>query len=272
MAQNLTKDLVPDPSRHRLQMLVGPRGLDVTVFAPAEDNSLIYRHIGLDPAAKSPQDALENAVYDNPLLLGRFRRVDCLVDTPRMLMLPAGRVAEAPDMLAELYGEDEFETMCDTLDGAGATLAFAAPRRLVGFMKRTFGTPRISHRLSPLCRYYAHRTRFGNVARMHIHLHGDACDIVTVACDTIITANTFAISAVSDAVYFALAVARSVDFDPEADRVLVSGDPAPREELMAVLRRNVRFVMPLIFPSDMLRIGPAAMDAPFPMIANTLID
>lgn len=268
----LAKDLIADPTRHRLSLLIDPRRVDVAVYAPSEDSSLIYRSIELDPAAKSPQAALEDAIYDNPLLLSQFRRIDCLIDSERFVIVPRERVAEAPDMLAALYGDERFETLCDTIDNSGATLATAVPRSLMGFLKRTFATPRISHRLTPLCRYFGHRTRFGNSGQLHVHLREGACDIIAVASQGIVVANTFRTSAAADAAYFTLAVAREIDFDADSDRILVSGNSAQREELMATLRRYVAFVMPLIFPSDMLRVGREAMDAPFELIAGALAD
>ena len=107
----LTKDLVSDSSRHHLQLLISDSGIDVATFAPAEDNSLIYRHIDYDSAAKDTQTAFENAVYDNPLLLGQFKRVDCLIDTRRFIIVGEERSAEAPDMLAELYDDDGLEPL-----------------------------------------------------------------------------------------------------------------------------------------------------------------
>ncbi len=270
MSKALTKDLISDTSRHHLELLISSRGIDIAVFAPAEDNSLIYRHVDFDSAAKSTQDALEEAVYDNPLLLSQFKRIDCMIDTERFLIVPAERVGDAPDMLASLYGDDEFETLCDRLDNAGATLASAVPRRCVSFLKRTFGTPRITHRLTPLFRYFGHRTRFGNAARLHVHLREGACDIMAVVGDNLIMANSYKVCAISDVVYFTLAVAESLEFDSERDRVLISGDTVAREELMTTLRRYLHFVMPMIFPSDMLRIGRNAMDAPFELIAGAL--
>ena len=268
MTKALTKDLLADTSHHRLEMLIDDRGIDLAIFAPAEDASLIYRRVDFDTAAPSTFAALEDTVYDNPLLLSQFRQVDCLIDTRRFVILPADKADSAHDILSSLYGaDDSFEVICDTLDASGATLAAAVSRNTLSFLRRTFNNPRISHRLTPLCRYFGHRTRFGNSGKLHIHLRDGLCDIIAFSGETLLMANTFDTPTVSDTAYFALACAENLEFDPECDRILLSGDISGREELTATLRRYFTYIMPMIFPSQMHRIGRDAMSAPFELVA-----
>lgn len=272
MTPALTKDLVADPTRNLLELLVDSRGIDMATFVPAEDTSLIYRRIDFDQAALSAESALEESVYDNPLLLCQFRRTSCLIDTKRFLIVPGEHADRAPDYLSELYPDDSLEIICDTIDASGATLAAAVPRKTLGFLKRTFNNPRVSHRLTPLCRYFGHRTRFGNSGKLHVHLHRGCCDVIAFAGERLLMANTFAAPTAADASYFALAAAQELEFDTECDRMIVSGDTAHREELMSTLRRYIPHTMPMIFPSDMLRLGREAMDTPFEIIAGVLTD
>ena len=69
-------------------MEISPATLSVALHCPVEANSLIYREIPLDPAADILH-AVEDAVYDNPLILQPFGRTDILIDTRRLTLVPA---------------------------------------------------------------------------------------------------------------------------------------------------------------------------------------
>ena len=82
MEQNrLDKDLIKDPRLWRLALRIDEKKMHVVLFCSVEDNSLIYREIPLDTAAQSTQKAIEEAIYENPLLLSDFARIDCIIET-----------------------------------------------------------------------------------------------------------------------------------------------------------------------------------------------
>ena len=53
--------------------------------------------------------------------------------------------------------------------------------------------------------------------------------------------------------------------------LFIAGERELRAQTSALLRRYVRFVMPVIFPSSMFRAGRAAFDAPFEAIVAPLM-
>ena len=79
-------------------------------------------------------------------------------------------------------------------------------------------------------------------------------------------ANTIPFESIDDAAYYILAAARGAGLDLSADEILLGGDKALRADIIKVLSRFAASVMPIIFPAAALRFGPAATDAPLPLI------
>ncbi|MBR1804233.1 MAG: DUF3822 family protein, partial [Muribaculaceae bacterium] len=72
---SVTSDItVKRPELWTLMLAVNERHLQFILYTPAQENSLIAREIPLKPAATWTA-ALENAVYDNPVLLDDYGRV-----------------------------------------------------------------------------------------------------------------------------------------------------------------------------------------------------
>ena len=67
--QRLDRELIGEPRLWRLAMRIGEKSLHVILLSTIEDNSLIYSEIPIDSANTDRLKALEEAVYENPLLL-----------------------------------------------------------------------------------------------------------------------------------------------------------------------------------------------------------
>ena len=85
----LGKDLIKNPRLWRLALRISDSKVHIVLFCTIEDNSLIYREINLDPAAQSLQKAIEEVIYDNPLLLSDFERIDCIIESDKFTIIPS---------------------------------------------------------------------------------------------------------------------------------------------------------------------------------------
>lgn len=279
MEQNdnrLTKDAIRDHRFWNLSLKISDSALDIALRSTVEDNSLILRHVGFDRAAMSVPKALEEAVYDNPLLLCDFGRVDVVVDCPRLAFVPAA-VASDGDRLEKAAsllwpGDDTGKLIVNDIPRAQAALMMKLDSDIAGFIARTFNNPPVCHRLTPLCRYFSFQSRAVNNIKMFVNVSPDAVDIVAFSNNGLLLANTFRTTTVADALYYCLAVARSCSFDQLNDEMMLSGDRAVRDSLTPLLRQYVNYVMPLVFPSDIYRHGKEALAAPFELIILPLCE
>lgn len=242
--------------------------LQVMMYSIHEDNSLIFRDIALDTQAMSPLAALEDAIYENPLLLSDFSMIDCLLDTTRFTVVPSEIRSEElrRRLLASLWADDGYEVVADDISGCDATILTAVDAGVSGFLGRTFIDAEVSNRIAPLASYFSGKSRLGSSGKMFVNLHGNAMDIISFGRDRLKMASTIVFGSLEDAVYYILASAKVTEFSVEADELMLCGDGAMREQLMPLLRRYVNYVMPVVFPSAMMRAGKDAMSVPFELI------
>lgn len=275
----LEPNLVPNPQTCRMALRVSPEALDMVIVSRVNDNALIWRRLPMPDSADSDGAisvrSLEEVVYDNRLLLSDFAAVDVLIDTPRFMAIPnetAADTGKVEEIFGSLYPDDEQDVIVSRATD-DAAIAFSADPALTAFLRRTFGAGvRISHVIAPLVRFFAIKTRLGNNGKLHLHMDGRRATLIAFGREGLLMANTFRVNAAEDAVFYTLTAAHHLGFDNATDRVIVSGDSDLRDSVLPLLRRSLSYVMPLIFPSDIFKLGRDALRAPFELIALPLID
>lgn len=272
--KRLDKELISNPRLWRLALRIDATTLHVVLFCSVEDNSLIYREIPLDVTASSLQKAIEEAIYDNPLLLSDFARVDCVVETDKFTLIPS-EIDDAD--LKERIFKETFTTFDGTiiennLNGLKTNILMGIDEDLVNFLRRTFNNPSILHHLTPLCTYFHRKSRLGNSGKMYAYLKKDSLDIITFGKDSLLLANTFSFSQPVDAIYYILACREMLHLDAGSDEMLIAGDNTLREAITPTLREYLAYVMPVIFPSAMFKAGKESLNAPFDLIVLPLCE
>lgn len=274
----LEPSLVPRPEMSRLALRVSPVAVDVAITSRVNDNPMLWRRLPVEPDATTggiDMHAFEEAVYDNRLLLADFAGTDILIDTCRFMVVPAER-ADAEmcmEMFSALYPDEDIDVVITPVEPSVTSIAMAVAPALMSFVRRTFGEhARVSHRLAPLCRYFALKSREGNAGKLHVHLENGRVDVMAYCAEGLLMANSFRVQTTEDALFYVLAAARNLSFDNASDRVIVSGDIDMRDRLLPMLRKSISCVMPMIFPSDVFSSGKESLDAPFELVTIPLID
>ncbi len=275
MADNtLRKDLVADTSICNMLLRVAPDRADAIVYSIVDDSSLFYRSFPLSDPAKTPLQMLEEAVYENPLLLADFRRVYCVIATPRTLMVPSVASPEECRALFRVqYPDFEGEIRLSATGTANATAVFGIESGLDAFVRRTFApSTSIESSLALLVRYFATRPGHGATTRMTVNFRETSMDIIALRGQSLQMARTVEFATPADAAYHILDSFRSLGMDPTADELRLTGDRTLREELSPMLRKYVARVMPVIFPPEMFKAGKESLLAPFDLIISPLCE
>lgn len=84
----LDKDLIPQPELWRMALLISRQSLDVALYPPVESEEAIFRSITLDPEAPTHLKAVEDAIYENPLLLSDFKSIQGFIDSDFFYFCP----------------------------------------------------------------------------------------------------------------------------------------------------------------------------------------
>ena len=222
--------------------------------------------------------ALEEIIYDNPELIGEYRRVDIAIDNNMFFVMDI-KDAETPGeierRIESLWPEsrhaDETEILTTPVEDDKTIFVYAVSRKLTAFLRRTFNNPLISHRLGVLAKYHAHKNRLGNMGKVHVNLSADKTDIIVFGHQGLLMANTLSTKTPEDAAYYTLAVMRHFEYDNQADRVLVAGNISLREKYVGLMRNFVNFVVPEIFPSELSAANTYESAIPFELLLIPMI-
>ncbi len=273
----LGKDLISEPRMWNLAMRLNPAQLDVMLYNGSRPDSLIYRRMPLDTSSATWIKALEETIYDNPLLLGDFNSTHIIVDTTRVTVVPEEVTADTDmqetvaDMLLPDDDADE-ELITSLIPSLSVAMMMKMPEETATFLRRTFNNPAIMHHLVPLCRYFFNSSKLGHTGRVYVNLRQKSLDILAFGNDRLLLANTFEFDNITDAVYYIMACRETLGCSDRNNEVLLAGNAEVREELTPILREYIGYVMPAIFPSTMFKAGKEALTAPFDLIVLPLCE
>lgn len=265
-------DIITEPRHWDLIMRLEPSRLEVVMFAPIRGGSLLYGTTLLE--GESMEQSFETAVYDNPVLLtDGFNSVHLLIaGTPAMLVPPGcGR----GDMLAvwdAQFGTAQSSAVLDVVESplADAVMLAGVDSKLSSFVKRTFIKAEMHSTLDGLCRYFVGLSARGNGRKLFINFNEAGVDVVATDRNHLLFANSFKCDKPDDACYYALCCRDMLALTNPSDTVMISGDSSLREPTVAMLRRFVSNVIPVIFPTSMLMSGSDVRKASFDLIVFPL--
>ena len=268
--QDKESTTIQHPEAWELLVSISGRQVQYILYTPAVAGSLI---IGVKDLADESLQALEDAIYDTPQLLGEYKRARVVVHSSHYVLLPADVADEDCMMLVRqaFHGDDGDGAVCD-MTASGVKLAFLMPRGMQAFLGRTFNYPVVCHHLMPLCEHLKGVSRDADSSRMFLNLRQESMDAVIYRDGHWEMAGTYPVTNAQDAAYFALNAWRSHGLDQLTDEMQLMGDGQLRTAMMPLLREYVKYVMPAVYPAAAMRLGRNAMQAPLELIMLALCE
>ena len=261
---------IQHPEVWELLVSVGDGQVDYILYTPTVTNSLVTGQVKL---ADSSLQALEDAVYDTPELLGEYKRVRVVIRSRHFVLLPMDATDDDCAMLLrQAFPADDGDVAVCPLPGDGVKVVYMMPRAMQAFLGRTFNYPQVYHHLVPLCEYFKGQERGDGIARMFLHMSGDTMDMAIYRNGALLCANSYPYSNAQDATYFALGAWRAHGLDQLTDELLLSGDGDLHAAVTPLLREYVKHVMPTVYPAAAMRLGRNAMRAPLELIQLALCE
>lgn len=270
----LDRSLIRNPHLWNLYIALGDGKLEVMAYNNMEDNSLVTADIALD--GNNALKAFENVVYDNPLLLGNFRRVTFLIrDTPHAV-IPTSLLNDSPSdarkVIDELIGASPDEPVIDNLPLLDTSIAYRIDTDIYNFINRTFTGARFCHRLTGLTRFWHGTNRVTGAPATHVYVRSDGIDIIVFAGKRLLLANSYHTPAPTDRLYYVMAVRQLTDASVDTP-VVIAGERSLRDELTGMLATHVDNVVPDVFPAAMFRAGgQTAINTPLDLVVMPLCE
>ena len=230
----LDKEMISQPELWRLVLLVGADRLDVALYPPVAREEMIWRTFPYDHAAESPLKALEDIIYDNPLLLCDFRTYPAV----------AGNAVAVTERDADV----------------------------TAFLQRTFYNIRFDSRLAMLCRYFLGEATGTKPTRVYVPVRRNRLTVIAFEGQRLLMANDFRFSSDTDAAYYIMASLSNLGIDPAEADISVGTVGASSEELTDILRRYIPSLRPLPFPTLRYRASKSTLQAPYELIIRPLCE
>lgn len=262
----LTRELIADASLWRLILRVGSGSVSALLIGPESvERSVLFHQESL---ADTSVKALENAIYDNPLLLADFGRTDVIFSTSELFAAPEG-TAPLHEAMAEVMLPDCSELRrieADSFDGGDVVYAVGAD--VFNFVARTFASARFHNSLAIDTTYLAHRNRAASGAAHFFALCEGEGELALIGFDSVGRLSFISrpqAPTAADCAYRILAAGAT------RCPVSVGGVPALRNEVCDILRRMepAATVLPMTLPEDLLHLRRMAPEATFDMIFLT---
>ncbi|MBP3535030.1 MAG: DUF3822 family protein [Muribaculaceae bacterium] len=263
----LTRELIADPTLWRLILRIGGNRLSALLIGPESAERSVMSH-----TEELPDDtvrSLENAVYDNPLLLSEFAAVDVVFATREFFLAPESALPLTDEMAEAMLPDACVDRRIECESFGPGALCYAVAADVCNFVARTFASAVFHHALAVDARYLAHRNREASDSAHLYALCEGVGEMAAAAFDgagRLRYLNAPSPVEPSDFAYYILAAARG-----GVEPLSVGGTPELRNAVCDVLRAadpDAR-VLPLTLPEDLLHLRRLAPELPFDMLFLT---
>lgn len=262
--QNLDKTLVENPQNWRLSMTISEKVLEMVAYSLKEQNTLMHHRLPLADTSTSPIAALGDVVYDNTLLLSDFSVTDVLIDTPRFIIVPTEIATEAEEnqILSTLWPGEKLTAISHPIVGTTDTLLTGVDSKIVSFVRRTFPTATVRHRLTPLLSYLITSDHEVGVTTMYVNVRDQRIDVIYFSERGLQAVNTYQTPTLDDMLYYIMTVAKGCDMNISKDEIVICGDATLADHLQSLVKKYVRTVLTMDAPYEVASLGTTALTAP----------
>lgn len=243
----LRRDAISQPELWHLAMEIGNERLTIVLFPPTKSEPPIFETLPLTSENKEITASLEETIYDNPLLLSDFKKIDCLISSPKFIFSPlTGSDIEYSDLLDCVFPNSNTPIISD-ISFSNCKLVYDIDSELTAFLKRTFFGIKINHRLIPLITFF-HSISQENKKYIWVNKTDRTADIAVFDEGRFRMANTFEVSSPTDMLYYISAVKQS--FRQDSPKIYVRN--ISETEGFNELKEYLPDVYPLMLPDDIL--------------------
>lgn len=268
---DITSDIkIDSPHLWTLSMFIDDKHISFMLHNDMIANSLICRSIKLERWKTDGEylEAIENAIYDNSLLLSDFKRVNVSVDSRQFIFLPPcyGSDVDVRHAFEVAFPDATGDFAMTRGQNCRVDVAFMLPCGVYQFLRRTFSNTLVRLHIEVLCSYFRGNTNISNVSKEVVFIRDGRIDVCAFSRGKLQMANTFAFRSNDDAVFYTLAVWNMLGFDVHSDEIQIAGDKDVRIDIMSRLREYVTYVVPVMMPPVAMKIASDVAKAPFNLI------
>lgn len=228
----------------RLLLTVGYTGIEALFFDSVRHTFVPYMRREWECAPADLLGRIEDAVYEDPVLLDDYRSY-ILIRPAATLLVPPHLVdpddrdgnAKALDAVDAAVNKDVW---CEPLGEAVAL--YSTPCGVKDFLSRSFLTEDVHHVLVPMVEHFTPKAKDEGGEKMWVHVGRNMLDAVVFRDGRLLHAGSWKYAEPADAAYFILFALRALGVDASRCEVRLSGEEAAFGELLPMLRQHISYV------------------------------
>lgn len=251
-SRRLTPDLIAtDTYDWELFLRLAPDSLSALILGPQGPERTVVAHS--EPLADPDLKTLENAIYDNPLILSDFSKVTILLSTSQLVQIPGG---VAPELYEEIAGamlpdSDAERTPLVSEMPDGSLLIAAIDMETLNFLRRSFPDARFMLSFSCLANGLAALRPEGKAQTFALFMPEELAIVSFDREGRLTFANRYDVQTADDCAYYILAAGGT-----ELTSVCMGGDANMRNETIEKLNQAAPSLetMPLFLPKQLVEL------------------
>lgn len=216
---------------------------------------------------------LREAIKDENLNIGKWRKVQVLIDSPA-IMVPIDEYNEQNKELQYNYsitGQENNAVLATILPMVNAVALYALNKDLRLVLTDNFHDIKIHPVCGNVWQYLQKRSQAGANEKMYCYFHDGKMEVCSFRKNRFRFANAFQATHPSDVTYFLLAVWKQLEMNAEKDDIYLLGNYADYEELTENLKHYVNNVYRIKASADFNRHPLTQIkDIPFDLVATLL--
>ena len=245
MSQSINGDATIDVSNKKVWKLVlsiSTKGFKAYYLNVQTNEIIVHIDKTWDSTESEMLHRLQETIYEHQSLLTEHPTI-AIIESHHFALAPTAIVNSEEDaelILEQIHPLKWEDLWIDTINDV--TVVFSLAKGLDSFLHRTFIIDRVVSHFNPLL-IKAFQTHT-NKQKMLINLRDGRIDIVAVADEKLLIANSFDWQDYTDAAYHALNVWNILEFDQKNAELHIYGSKELRDAVIPSLRKFITFVIP----------------------------
>lgn len=235
-----------DVRRWKLLIRFAATGISAVLYDNYEIHQVVDKRWEYDETSLLRN--IENAVYDNPILLDQYEGA-ILIDTDFNLFFP--EVAKSHQDLIDATMNEVYDIAEDDIfyqDIKDGVMAYALVSGLKSFLQRTFPG------MAVMNQFGAYIKRFGDAVGLEPRVYAFAddakVDILSFAGNSLLHASTHRCREYTDIAYYLFNVWRELGYTPDSASLVVAAPKEMRKSLLPLMRRHINYVTMASLPAS----------------------
>lgn len=240
-----------DTAEWRLTIAIGRHGMGAWLQNeedPTEPISNLFRE-EWDGEEEGLLTKIEACVYDNPQVLDDFS-TDIVLTAPRTVWVPEGELEEfgkEHELYNKVYRAEEEDIFTDEIDDIRCLYTLVPGLR--PFIMRTLPGARVLNHQSVCVNRFMERG--SDLPRIYIDIRKDEADFIVLDDKRLLLSVTYPWRVMEDLAYHTFNIADIYGLRPDTCQVSLSGIRDVRQNLAALLRKYMAYVMNTMLPSNL---------------------